>query len=98
MEEWPGLALFFELDLRELTKFFTALTIQDNGLGAYPMGALVQASDGNLYGLSAGGGTYQKGTIFMVTPDGQAKLFYSFGAFESTGTGPDRGPDPGVRR
>ena len=39
-------------------------------IGVFPGGGLVQASDGNLYGVCQGGGTYDLGTIFLVTPQG----------------------------
>ena len=35
--------------------------------GSYP-GGLIRDSAGNLYGTTNGGGTYNQGTIFMVTP------------------------------
>lgn len=57
-------------------------------VGMYLNAPLLQASDGNLYGLSGKGGAYGRGTIFMVAPDGQAKLFYSFGAMSNSGWGP----------
>ncbi len=56
--------------------------------GANPAAALVQASDGNLYGTTLSGGTgYQGdqcqgpsgcGTIFKITPDGALTTLYSF--------------------
>jgi len=58
------------------------------GLGV-PSGSLVQASDGNLYGVSSRiGGDYRRGTIFMVTPQGQARLVYSFGELTTDGWRP----------
>lgn len=38
------------------------------GCGAYDLGHLTQWTDGNLYGMTNGGGTNGLGTIFMVTP------------------------------
>lgn len=38
--------------------------------GAYPMTAPVVASDGHLYGLTAGGGEYDSGMLYRVAPDG----------------------------
>lgn len=57
-------------------------------LGAYPRGPLLQASDGNLYGTCERGGAYGLGTIFMVTPQGQVKLFHTFGPLDTEGDGP----------
>ena len=38
--------------------------------GGNPWGGLVQATDGNLYGTAATGGTYGDGTVFRVAPTG----------------------------
>jgi|HubBroStandDraft_6_1064221.scaffolds.fasta_scaffold224528_1 uncharacterized repeat protein (TIGR03803 family) len=45
--------------------------------GTYP-GWLTQASDGNFYSETYGGGTYNSGTIFKITPTGQLTTLYSF--------------------
>ena len=55
--------------------------------GAFPEAALVQASDGNLYGTTYEGGTNGYGDIFRVTTNGVLTPFYSF----ATGRG---GIDP----
>ena len=39
--------------------------------GAYPVGGLVQATDGNLYGTTSQGGIGGKGTVFQITTNGQ---------------------------
>ncbi len=46
--------------------------------GSDPMGGFVQAGDGNLYGATDGGGTYDGGTIFKVTPSGTLATLYDF--------------------
>ena len=46
--------------------------------GANPRGGLVQASDGNLYGTTAGGGTNFDGTVFRITIKGAFASIYSF--------------------
>jgi uncharacterized repeat protein (TIGR03803 family) len=46
--------------------------------GYLPTAALIQASDGNLYGTTAYGGTHGVGTIFRVTPKGNVGTFYNF--------------------
>lgn len=46
--------------------------------GADPRGGLVQASDGNLYGTTADGGTNSDGTVFRITTNGTLKSLYSF--------------------
>lgn len=49
---------------------FTLLVSFNGTNGSGPMG-LVQASDGNFYGVTGGGGTNDLGTVFKMTPDGQ---------------------------
>jgi uncharacterized repeat protein (TIGR03803 family) len=46
--------------------------------GADPRGGLVQASDGNLYGTTADGGTNFDGTVFRITTNGVFTPLYSF--------------------
>jgi uncharacterized repeat protein (TIGR03803 family) len=49
--------------------------------GANPYGSLIQASDGNFYGLTSGGGAHSLGTIFEINATTNAEtLLYSFGA------------------
>ncbi len=46
--------------------------------GATPRGALVQGTDGNLYGTTFSGGN-GGGTVYRITPGGKVKTLYSFG-------------------
>ena len=47
--------------------------------GASPTGALVQGTDGNLYGTTYGGGAEPRvGTVFKITPGGALTTLYSF--------------------
>ena len=46
--------------------------------GQTPTGGLIQASDGNFYGVTTGGGEYGYGTVFQVTPAGAMTVLYSF--------------------
>jgi len=46
--------------------------------GAYPKGGLVQASNGNLYGTTFGGGASGQGTFFKITPSGTLTTLHSF--------------------
>ena len=46
--------------------------------GIYPQGDLVQATDGNLYGMTSRGGTNEYGTAFKITPGGTFTLLKSF--------------------
>jgi uncharacterized repeat protein (TIGR03803 family) len=46
--------------------------------GATPVGALMQASNGNFYGTTTGGGEHYKGTIFEITTAGVITTLHSF--------------------
>jgi uncharacterized repeat protein (TIGR03803 family) len=65
--------------------------------GAYPKAALVQASDGNLYGATFYGGAlttyYQSGTLFRTTTKGVFTKLWDFNATDSAvnGIAPDGG-------
>jgi uncharacterized repeat protein (TIGR03803 family) len=64
--------------------------------GFIPQGALIQASDGNLYGTTAEGGSvsgvycqYGCGTVFRISLDGVQSVLYSFAGYSaSDGDGP----------
>jgi uncharacterized repeat protein (TIGR03803 family) len=46
--------------------------------GQDPNGALLQATNGDLYGTTQNGGTDNVGTIFKITPSGELTTLYSF--------------------
>ena len=46
--------------------------------GATPVGALIQATDGKLYGTTSSGGVSNRGTIFRATLDGTLTRVHSF--------------------
>ncbi len=46
--------------------------------GSQPLAGLVQATDGNFYGTTAGGGVYGAGTVFKMTPAGMLTTLHSF--------------------
>ncbi len=46
--------------------------------GYAPYGALVQATDGNFYGTTTGGGANERGTVFKITASGALTTLYSF--------------------
>ncbi len=53
-------------------------------------GALIQASNGYLYGTSPTGGKFDDGVIFRLATDGSGyKIVYSFGSIEDDGTVPE---------
>jgi len=57
---------------------FTTLFSFDSTDGQAPAGSLVQATDGNLYGATEGGGANgNHGTIFKITPSGTLTTLYS---------------------
>ena len=66
------------------------------GDGVQPSAGLVQASDGNLYGTTGGGGALGGGTAFMVTPGGTYTQLFMF-AGNAEGSSPTatlvQGPD-----
>src|SRR5262249_18632985 len=47
-----------------------------------PVGRLVPASDGSLYGTSCLGGLFNRGAIFRVTPAGMVTTLHSFLLFD----------------
>jgi uncharacterized repeat protein (TIGR03803 family) len=52
--------------------------------GAIP-GNLIQATDGNFYGVTEEyGGAYQQGTIFEITPGGVMTTLYNFDGYDGT--------------
>lgn len=64
---------------------FTTLHIFDGSDGSFPEAGLIQASDGNFYGLTSNGGSGNCagypggcGTIFKLTPGGSLTLLYEF--------------------
>jgi uncharacterized repeat protein (TIGR03803 family) len=55
--------------------------------GYAPVASLIQASDGNLYGINNLGGAHNNdGTVFQVTPQGVTTLVYAFGANSGDGS------------
>jgi uncharacterized repeat protein (TIGR03803 family) len=50
----------------------------NSGPGHEPNGPLVQASDGNFYGVVAFGPSVQESAIFKMTPDGNVTILYQF--------------------
>jgi uncharacterized repeat protein (TIGR03803 family) len=46
--------------------------------GAYPQGVLTEGNDGNFYGVTNAGGTFNLGTIFKITPSGKETILYNF--------------------
>ncbi|MGH9432855.1 MAG: choice-of-anchor tandem repeat GloVer-containing protein [Terriglobia bacterium] len=58
---------------------FKTLANLDGTNGTQPLAAVVQGTDGNLYGTTdTGGANYAAGTIFRMTPAGILTTFYNF--------------------
>jgi uncharacterized repeat protein (TIGR03803 family) len=65
----------------EITPSGTETVIYSFGLipdGNYPLAPLLLDKDGNLYGATVVGGTYNSGTVFEVSPSGQETMLWSF--------------------
>lgn len=54
--------------------------------GAGPRAALIQASDGNLYGTTVGGGVANSGAVYQMTAGGTVNPVYSFDTTTWNGT------------
>ena len=52
---------------------------------------LIVGSDGNFYGVTLKGGTFNEGTVFQLTKKGALKIIYSFGGTGSDGLNPTGG-------
>jgi uncharacterized repeat protein (TIGR03803 family) len=46
--------------------------------GAFPSGGMIQAGNGNFYGVTYEGGSHGDGTIYELTPAGELTTLYSF--------------------
>jgi uncharacterized repeat protein (TIGR03803 family) len=69
----------------------TTLHSFDGADGSYPDGALIQATDGNLYGTTASGGANSNGTVFRISPSGAYATLYPFCSQQTCtdGSGPE---------
>ena len=59
--------------------------------GSFPIGPLVQASNGDFYSTTQDGGTNSEGTIYQVTTGLAVTILHSFGATFGDGTFPGAG-------
>jgi uncharacterized repeat protein (TIGR03803 family) len=65
--------------------------------GAGPSGALVQGSDGKLYGTTSAGGASGAGTAFKITADGVETVVHQFNGSGLTGVNTDgKNPESGL--
>ncbi len=83
---YPGAGTIFEITpAGQLTTIYDFCSQTGCGDGLNPVGTLVQASDGNLYGTTEQGGTnpdcpYEPGcgTVFKITPKGELTTLHNF--------------------
>jgi uncharacterized repeat protein (TIGR03803 family) len=74
----PVLALCAATAMALHAQTFTTLFSFDGTDGEYPAAALVQATNGDLYGTTEYGGANANGTVFKITPTGTLTVLYSF--------------------
>jgi uncharacterized repeat protein (TIGR03803 family) len=81
-----GYGTVFRLSVTGTTNV-TALTSFNYANGGYPAAGLIQASDGNFYGVTPNGGAGNYGNVFRVGTNGVlatlASFFYTNGAYPS---------------
>jgi len=70
------------------TGAFTTLHLFNSTDGADPGTAPIQASDGDLYGTTSGGGTTGSGTVFKITPTGTLTTVYNLDPKNGDSAGP----------
>ena len=58
--------------------YLTTLFSFNGTNGSGPQGGLIQATSGDLFGITGGGGSNGGGTIFRVTPRGKLSTVYNF--------------------
>jgi len=65
---------------KKLTTLYSFCWLANCADGAYPQGGLIQATDGNLYGITTGGSTYGNtdGSVFEITTKGALTTLYTF--------------------
>jgi len=61
----------------ELTTLYAFCAFSGCADGSIPY-AMIQAADGNFYGVTGAGGSRDAGAIFKMTPDGELTTLYSF--------------------
>jgi uncharacterized repeat protein (TIGR03803 family) len=61
-----------------LTTLYNFCAQMDCADGGGSWAGLVQATDGNFYGTTGGGGAYDDGTVFKITPGGTLTTLHSF--------------------
>ncbi len=62
--------------------------------GGHPAASVIEGSDGNFYGTTAYGGTYDDGTVFRLAPDGALVSLVQFDGWD--GANPEAALTPGA--
>jgi len=65
-------------------KFTLLHAFSSDADGGYPLGSLVQATNGLLYGTTNGGGANQRGTVFEMTLKGALTTLHSFNGIDGS--------------
>jgi uncharacterized repeat protein (TIGR03803 family) len=74
-----GYGTIFQITIRgKLTTIYSFCFQTLCADGSYPVGALIQSSDGNFYGATNAGGAAGYGSIFRLKPAGVLTTLYSF--------------------
>jgi uncharacterized repeat protein (TIGR03803 family) len=76
------------LPAQTLAPVFTTLHVFDRTNGAGPEAGLIQAADGNLYGITSSGGLNNDGTVFKMSLTGILTTLYSFDGIGTNGSEP----------
>lgn len=61
-----------------LTTLYRFCARRDCADGQWPTSSLVEGTDGNFYGTNYGGGAFNYGTAFKITPEGRLTTLHSF--------------------
>ena len=80
----PGYGTIFRITS---TGVLTTLYNFNNTDGSTPYAPLIQATDGNFYGVTYAGGANNLGTIFRITPSGALTTLYSFAGSDGANPG-----------
>src|ERR1700685_1750999 len=85
-----GAGTIFEITPKgKLTTFYNFCSKSGCTDGASPYGAgLVQATNGNFYGTTYGGGAHGYGTVFEITAAGKLTTLHSFAGYPDDGESP----------
>jgi len=67
---------------------------QMHALGQFPSGSLISDSKGNLYGVTANGGAYDCGVVYMLSPGGAGWVETVLYSFQGTTAGQSDGCSP----